>query len=70
MIDLKATGDEIKRRIFEAGYTISEFAKIMYVTQNAVYLWLRGIQLPTVDKLLTMSNIFGCKIDDLIVRCK
>ena len=34
---------------------------------NAVYKWLRGDCLPTLDNMLALSTLFGLPINDMIV---
>ena len=69
-IDMKATGLEINRRMLAKGITVSELANILYITPTSVYNWLKGERLPKIDNLVTIADIFDCKIDDLIKEQK
>ena len=43
----------------------SDLAVKVGVTQGAVSQWESGETYPSVDKLLSLSKIFNCTIDDL-----
>lgn len=53
-----------KRR--QKGYTQSSFAKEMGVAQCTVSQWERGCIAPSFDKLILMSKILNCTIDELV----
>ena len=36
-------------------------------TPQAIYKWIAGINVPTVDNLLILSAMFGVRIDDIII---
>lgn len=68
-IDVSATGKNISRLMSDAGMTVNEFQKAVGVVSiQAVYKWLNGKTLPTVDNLVIIADIFGVTIDDLIVK--
>ena len=50
----------------QKGYTQSSFAKEVGVAQCTVSQWERGCIVPSIDKLILMSKIFNCTIDDLL----
>ena len=51
-----------------AKITQSELAIKLGVTQSAISQWESGATQPEVGKLLKMSEIFGCTVDDLLVK--
>ena len=70
MIDLEATGKNIRRLRTEKGVTVRFMQhKLGFATVNAIYKWEKGMCLPTIDNLVILADdIFGCKIDDIIIR--
>ena len=67
-INVSATAKNISRLMSEAGMTVNDFQKAVGVSIQAVYKWLNGKTLPTVDNLVIIADIFGVTIDDLIVK--
>ena len=49
----------------QKGYTQSSFAKEVGVAQCTVSQWERGCIVPSFDKLILMSKIFNCTLDEL-----
>ena len=67
-IDLEATGRNIKNFRKERRLKVVDIQNVFdFNTPQAIYKWERGDCLPTVDNLVTLTHIFGCKIEDLIV---
>ena len=52
----------------EAKITQAELAVQLGVTQSAISQWESGTTLPEVGKLVKMSKLFGCTVDDLLVK--
>ena len=68
VIDAKRTGERIGALRDAAGLDNAASADAMgFTTRNAVYKWLRGDALPTLDNMLILADLFGVKIDDIIV---
>ena len=67
VIDLLATGKNIKQHIKEHDFNAPIVAKRLGVSNTTVYKWCSGEHVPTVDNLVILSSMFGVKIDDLIV---
>ena len=69
LIDLTATGVNIKRIRKAKGFKVREVSEFMGFEQpQAVYKWEAGKCLPSLDNLLAISVLFGVKIDDILVR--
>lgn len=67
-INITATGDNIKKMRKAAGLTVKELQNIFgFGTPQAIYKWQNGTALPTVDNLVVLAAVFGCKIDDILV---
>ncbi len=68
IVNVKATGENIKRLLIEAGMTVKDLQKIFgFATPQAIYKWIRGEALPTVDNLLILAKVFGVTVDDILV---
>ena len=67
-INITATGDNIKKMRKAAGLTVKDLQNIFgFGTPQAIYKWQNGTALPTVDNLVVLAAVFGCKIDDILV---
>ena len=69
IIDLEATGKNIARLRDQAGLSVQDLQKkLCFVSEQAIYKWECGKNLPTVDNLIALADIFGVTIDDIIIR--
>lgn len=50
----------------KAGLSQEEFADRLYVSRQAVSKWERGEAYPDTENLITISNMFGVTIDELL----
>ena len=67
-IDLKATGDNIKRLRDVNGLTNMDLQNAFgFNTQQALFKWFRGDALPTVDNLVILADLFGVTVDQILV---
>lgn len=68
IINMKATGGNIKRLRRENGYTIRELQKVFNFNEpQAIYKWQRGDCLPTVENLLVLSHLFKVTIEGILI---
>lgn len=66
-VNLKKTGENIKRIRIEAGISVKDIQTILgFSTPQAVYSWQNGSYLPTVDNLIILAAMFGTTIDEII----
>ena len=56
----------IKEKRKSKGLTQGELADILSVNQCTVSQWELGKISPPIDKLISMSDLFGCTIDELV----
>ena len=69
IIDLAATGRNIKRLRLEAGLSVRDLQeKLGFASPQAIYKWQNGLTVPTVDNLVILADAFGVEVDDIIVR--
>ena len=56
----------IKKFRLSKGLTQQDLAVLLGVRQNSVSLWERGFREPPIDKLIALSKIFNCSLDELV----
>ncbi len=54
---------EIRKR---NNYSQSALAKKLCVSQQTISHWENGVREPPLKKLIIMSDLFGCTIDELV----
>lgn len=66
-IDLTATGANIATRIRNAGLTAADVADTLgFTSRNAIYKWLKGESLPTLDNMVILADMLGVSVDDIL----
>ena len=59
VIDLVATGDNIRRLRMERGMTVRDLQNYFgFEEPRAIYKWQKGESLPTVDNLYALGTLF------------
>ena len=67
-INTIATGQNINRLRIEAGLTVKDMQMIFgFATPQAIYKWIHGTALPTIDNLVILAMILGVTMDDIVV---
>ena len=54
---------EIRKR---NNYSQSDLAKELCVSQQTISHWENGVREPPLNKLIMISDLFGCTIDELV----
>ena len=68
VIDLAATGDNIRRLRMERGLTVRDLQKYFgFEEPQAIYKWQQGKSLPTVDNLYALGKILGITMEEILV---
>lgn len=68
VINMIETGIKITKMRQTAGLTVKDLQKIFgFATPQAIYKWQNGTAMPTVDNLVILAAVLGCKVDDLLV---
>ncbi len=66
-IDIIKTGENIKRIIKQKGMKIADVQSAFgFNTPQAIYKWIRGDCMPTIDNIVIMTDIFGVGMDDIV----
>ena len=60
------TGEKISRLRKENNYTQEQLAERMGVSRQSVSKWESNIAYPETEKLIQLSEIFGCTLDYLL----
>jgi transcriptional regulator with XRE-family HTH domain len=67
-INTTATGQNINQLRIAAGLTVKDMQQVFgFGTPQAIYKWIHGTTLPTIDNLVVLAVILGVTIDDIIV---
>ena len=68
VIDLVATGNNIRRLRMERGLTVRELQSYFgFEEPRAIYKWQKGESLPTVDNLYALGALFEVPMDQILV---
>ena len=68
VIDTLPNDARIKTYRIDRGFSVASLREYFGLsTTNAIYKWLRGDSLPTLDNFLALSVLFNVSMNDLIV---
>jgi transcriptional regulator with XRE-family HTH domain len=68
VIDVKATGANIKAIMKMKGFKIADVqARCGFNTPQAIFKWLRGDAVPTIDNMIIIADMFGVTIDQIVI---
>lgn len=65
-MDLIKIGKYIANCRKNKGITQEQLAEKLYITDRAVSKWERGLSLPDADKMLSLCNILGISVNELL----
>ena len=67
MIDKRRTGQQIQALMKQNGLSANDVKDSLHVgSVQCVYQWLNGKNLPTVDNLYALGNLFGVGVDGIL----
>ena len=70
-INMKETGNNISRLRKQKGIAIKQIQEAMgFNTPQAIYKWVRGETMPTLDNMLVLSELFNTTINEIVVKEK
>ncbi len=68
LIDMNATGDRINALRKRQGMTVKDLQTALgFNTPQAIYKWIHGTALPTLDNLVILAAVLDVGLDDIIV---
>ena len=67
VIDVPKTGAKIDLLRKKANISVKEIQEVFgFESPQAIYKWIHGRNLPTVDNLIILAEIFGVTVDDIL----
>ena len=67
-IRLPETGNHIKQLLKTSGYTVRDIQSAMgFENPQAIYKWMSGKTLPSLDNLVILSKILHSSMEDILV---
>ena len=67
-INTVATGENINRMRMEAGFTVKDMQAVFgFATPQAIYKWIHGTAIPSIDNLVILAAVLGVTMDEIIV---
>lgn len=67
IIDVSKTGAKIDLLRKKANIPVKEIQEVFgFATPQAIYKWIHGKNLPTVDNLIILAEIFNVTVDDIL----
>ena len=67
VLDMIATGQNIKSIMSERGYTVKDVQTFLKLsTAQSIYHWFDGRSMPTIDNLYALSELFCLPVDAML----
>ena len=67
-INIPATGQKIKHLMYLRGLQVRDLQEYMgLATPQCIYHWFKGRNLPSIDNLYALSELFKIPMDAMIV---
>ena len=67
-IDTVATGRNIDRLRIAAGMSVKDMQMVFgFATPQAIYKWIHGTSMPTIDNLVILAAKLGVTLDEIVV---
>lgn len=67
-IDVELTGERIKMLMDERGMSVKDVRESLGDgSLVAIYKWINGQHLPSIDNLVILSRVFGVPIEGILV---
>ena len=68
VIDLKATGDNIRNLLKSRCLTVKQLQTMFgFDEPQAIYKWMRGQNLPAIQNMVILSKVLGVAIEEILV---
>ena len=67
-VDTVATGRNIDRLRIAAGMSVKDMQMVFgFATLQAIYKWIHGTSMPTIDNLVILAAMLGVTLDEIVV---
>ena len=67
-VNAVATGQNINRLRTEAGLSVRDMQMVFgFATPQAIYKWIRGQAMPTIDNLVILAAMLDVTMDEIVV---
>ena len=67
-VNTAATGRNIDMLRTQAGLSVRDMQMVFgFATPQAIYKWIHGTTMPTIDNLVILAAVFGVALDDIVV---
>ena len=67
-VDTVATGRNIDRLRIAAGMSVKDMQMVFgFATPQAIYKWIHGTSMPTIDNLVILAAMLGATLDEIVV---
>ena len=67
-VNMTATGANIKNMMRARNIKVKDVQAVCgFGTPQAIFKWMRGDCMPTIDNMIIIADMFGCKVDDIVV---
>ena len=67
-INTAATGQNINRMRIAAGLTVKDMQTVFgFATPQAIYKWIHGTSMPTIDNLIILAAMLDVTMDDIVI---
>ena len=67
-VNMAATGANIKNMMKARNIKVKDVQAVCgFGTPQAIFKWMRGDCMPTIDNMLIIADMFGCTMDDIVV---
>ena len=68
VIDLRATGQNIKNLRVAAGISVRDLQAVLgFTNPQAIYKWQNGDSMPSIDNLVILAAVLGVTVDQILV---
>lgn len=66
-INTVATGQNIDHLRIEAGLSVKDMQAVFgFATPQAIYKWIHGTSMPTIDNLVILAAMFDVTMDEIV----
>ena len=66
-VNTVATGQNIDRLRIAAGMSVKDMQMVFgFATPQAIYKWIHGTTMPTIDNLVILAALFGVTMDEIV----